>query len=129
MGWYKIKIRKTDKDYSKYIRTKANWKCEICGRDYSFDHSKLENAHYFTRNRETTRFDDRNCHALCKSCHRKAHEDKRYYEAFMIKKYGKREFDRLAILSNQVGKKDDKMQEIINKSLINKELLKNIERK
>lgn len=118
MYQFKIKIRKTDRDYSKYIRTKADWKCEMCGRDCSYDKSKLENSHYFGRARETTRFDDRNCHALCKPCHRKTHENKEYYSLWIKKKLGHTEFQRLALLSNQVGKRDDVMQNIINKQLL-----------
>ena len=114
MGWYKIKIRKTDTDYSKYIRTKANWKCEICGRN----DIGLEASHYFGRVNQSVRFDDRNVHCLCKTCHRKAHEPGYYYRDWLVKTYGQKWFDKLTIDAHTTGKKDYKLQAIINKELL-----------
>ena len=114
MSWYKIKIRKTDKDYSKYIRTKANWKCEICSRN----DIKLECSHWIGRRKEATRFHDMNCHCICFNCHKEEHEGKKTYTNWMLKKYGQKELDKLELLSNSYCKKDDKMQNQINKFLL-----------
>jgi hypothetical protein len=108
---FKVKIRPTDTVFSKYIR--RNGKCEICGRS----DIKLEAAHYFGRRKENTRFDERNVHCLCFTCHKKSHEDKSYYKDWMIKKYGKAGLDNLELDSNTYKKRDDKLDMIILKCL------------
>jgi hypothetical protein len=112
MGYYRVAIRSTDRNFSRYIRRRGA--CEICGRT----DLKLENAHYFGRGREATRFDDKNCHCLCFTCHKKSHEDKDYYKNWMIEKYGQNGLDRLELESNQRKDRDDVMDKIYIKALL-----------
>lgn len=114
---FKIKIRKTDSNFSRYIRTKSNWKCEICGKDCSNEHNKLECAHYHGRRKESVRFDSENCHALCKSCHKKTHKDKDLFTSFVKSKLGKR-FDLLTLRANTPQKKDEVMNKLYIKQLL-----------
>jgi len=53
----KIKIRKADSLFSNYIRRRADWKCEACGKDYLTNKQGLHCSHYWGRGRENTRFD------------------------------------------------------------------------
>lgn len=112
MGYFKVKIRSTDTLWSKYIR--RNGKCEICGRS----DIKLECAHYFSRGKENTRFDERNCHCLCFTCHKKSHEDKSYYKDWLINKLGKKGFEQLELDSNTYKKQDDCSDKIIIEKLL-----------
>jgi len=112
MGYYPIRLRKTDTLFSKYIR--RGGKCEICGRA----DIKLEAAHYFGRGKENTRFDERNTHCLCWNCHKRSHEDKSYYRDWLIDKLGQKEFDLLEFDSNQRKKRDDVMDLIVVKALL-----------
>lgn len=109
---WKIKIRPVDTLYSKYVR--RNGVCEICGRS----DIKLEAAHYFSRGKEATRFDDRNVHCICFTCHRESHEGKPVYKNFMISEYGQDGLDKLEYDSNQYCKKDDIMTMIVIKEKI-----------
>jgi len=112
MWGHKPKIRPVDTLFSKYIRERANWKCEVCGRDYSQEHQKLDCCHYKGRGRESTRFDPQNCIAACKGCHWKFHEDKRLHDEFMLKRLGQRDFDLLVLRSNSKGHKDDALTKL-----------------
>lgn len=114
MRYWKVKFRSTDTMYSKYIR--RGGVCEICGRS----DIKLEAAHYFTRGKENTRFDDRNVHCLCFTCHKKSHEDKSYYKDWLIGKYGQKWFDKLELDSNTYKKQDDITDKMILKELLKK---------
>lgn len=112
MGYYRVKIRSTDRNFSRYIRRKG--KCEICGRG----DIKLEAAHYFGRGKENTRFDSDNVHCLCFNCHRKSHEDKDYYKDWMIEQYTRKGLDNLELESNQYKKRDDAMDKLYIKALL-----------
>ena len=111
MGYYPVKIRSVDRKFSSYIR--RGGKCEICGRS----DIKLECAHYFSRSKESVRFDERNCHCLCYNCHKKSHENKSYYKDWLLEKYGQKWLDKLEIDSNAYCKKDDELIKIFLKSL------------
>ncbi len=72
----KIKILPEDILFSNYIRTKAKWKCEYCGRVCRTPNGqtkfyKLEASHYHSRGHWSTRFDPENVVALCFTCHQK----------------------------------------------------------
>jgi len=112
-----MKQRATDIMFSKYIR--RGGKCEICGRT----DIKLEAAHYFGRAKESTRFDERNVHCLCFTCHKKSHEDKSYYKNWMIATYGQDGLDLLELHSNQYKGRDDILDKIMIKQLLKNENL------
>jgi hypothetical protein len=113
MWGHRIKIRKTDKLFSEYIREKAHWKCQRCGRDFNNNHIGLEASHYHGRRKESVRFDSDNVYAICKGCHWKFHEDKELHKKFVIEMIGKERFDILTVRENQFVKKDDKLQMLI----------------
>lgn len=112
MGYWKVKIRPTDRNYSRYVR--RGGKCDICGRS----DIKLEAAHYFGRGKESTRFTRMNVNCLCFTCHKKSHEDKSYYKNWMIEKYGLKAFENLELESNLYKKRDDQMDKIMIKELL-----------
>lgn len=58
---------------SRYMREKANWKCELCGTDYSQDKQKLH-VHHANSNKRDNR--PPNLRVLCHSCHMKVHHFK-----------------------------------------------------
>lgn len=131
MNWYKTTIRKTDRMFSVYIRTKAEW---ICARpecrkyfnpDISSERKKLHCSHFFSRGRESVRMDENNATALCWQCHEYWGHNAMSggeYKEYMIEKLGQREFDMLEFRFHNVSKKrDDFMDEIVIK-----EMLKNL---
>jgi len=119
----KIKLRKTDRLWTQYIRLRDNYTCQRCKRVYSPDNCQnLCVSHYYGRGHENTRFDDDNCIALCHlPCHQLkwGHgEDRDEYKEFMIKKLGQTGFDLLTVRAHTRKQRDDKLDEIIIKQLI-----------
>ncbi len=115
--FFKVKPRKTDTLFTKYMRLKYNYECVKCSRVYPPDNCRnLGVSHYFTRGKESTRFDEDNCDLLCTlPCHRKwGHGDERGdYIKYMIKKLGQEGLDLLELRSNTYKKRDDVMDKII----------------
>lgn len=111
------KIDKADHYFSLYIREKAGWKCEYCGKDFSAkDRRKyLQNSHYWGRVNESTRFDPDNCMALCAYCHnRLGHGDGRDdYRRIMIQRLGEKRFQLLEIKKNTYKKKDRYLESLL----------------
>ena len=119
-----MKIDQADKVFSQYIRTRADWRCEYCGTDYTDNTVGLHNSHYWSRGKESTRFDPDNCMALCYYHHLKlGHGDERdEYKRIMIEKLGEKRFKQLDYRAHQTKRKDRAM------SLLEaKELLKSLE--
>jgi len=129
MSYFKVKLRPVDTLFSNYIRAKAKWKCEKCGRLCKINGEwvyKLEASHYHGRRKESTRFDPMNVHSLCFSCHKRmggyTNSQNGEYDLWMKELLGEKEYKLLLLRANQSGKKDD----VMNKIYI-KELLKELE--
>lgn len=126
MSWYHTKLRKTDIKFSRYIREKANWTCEKCGKVCKIGdeiYGQLQASHYFSRRHENTRFDERNVHALCAGCHRRMDEYKPKedgeYDIWMKEKLGEKEYKLLYIAHLTRKKRDDKFDMFIINNLLN----------
>jgi len=123
MSIFKIKLRTTDKMWTKYIRTRDNYTCQKCGRRYTKDNCQnLGVSHYHSRRHENIRFDDDNCIALCSiPCHRYwGTEGRAEYTEFMKRRLGEERFKNLEIRKNIIKKRDDKADKIILKQLLEK---------
>lgn len=91
---YKIKVWKTttaDQKFSKYIRERDG-RCMRCGRS----DVGLDCSHYWKRGDKGTRFDPKNCIALCRDCHTIWERQKNNeYKAFMLNWLGREEYEAL----------------------------------
>lgn len=118
---FKIKIRKTDTLFSLYIRRRDNWTCCRCHKKYKEGNRALNNSHYWSRGHESTRFDPENCDAICFGCHNLwGHGDERdLYKKFKIKQLGEEGFKILDVRAHTYKKRDDLMDGIIIKTLMN----------
>ena len=116
----RIKLRKTDTMFSKYIRQRDGFTCQRCGKVHPEGGRGLHCSHYWGRGRENTRFDPEDCITLCYGCHRIwGHGDGRdEYANFMRKKLGDTAFDLLDVRAHTYKKRDDKLDEIILKELL-----------
>lgn len=115
----RIKLDKADMVFSQYIRTRDNWTCQRCGKQYQPPTKALHCSHYFGRGRENTRFDPENCDALCHGCHSYwGSSDKEGYRQFKIDQIGERGFQELTWRASMYKKKDRKMALIIAKQLM-----------
>ncbi len=125
MGWRPIKLDAADIAFSKYIRLRDKW-CQRCRKPGTPDRNGdeivgFDNSHFWSRGRESTRYDPQNCMALCRYCHQYFGGNPGEYTQVMLERLGQAEYDRLMIRANATVKKDRK------KSLLEiKELLKQL---
>ena len=93
---FKQKVWKTvyaDQKFSEYIR-KRDKKCLRCLGTYK----KLDCSHYWKRGDSSTRFDPKNCIALCRDCHTIWERQKNLaYKQFMLRWIGQQEYEALEI--------------------------------
>lgn len=126
----KITIDKADAVFSQFIRLRDK-RCRRCGSWVRFNEKGLPvshtNSHYYTRGKETTRFEPNNCDTLCFPCHRLWGGDHRAdYTAFKKKQLGEDAFKRMDVQAHMSvsGFKDRAMSYIIAKKLLERELKK-----
>ncbi len=132
MGWNNIKRRPADVEYSLYIRAKANGKCQKCGRVCELNGERffqLEASHYFGRAKESVRFDDRNVHALCSTCHKRmggyTRKEDGEYDRWIKYLLGEQGYMLLKLEAHLPGsKKDDVMTRLVIKQKMKE--LKNV---
>lgn len=131
MGWYKPKIRKSDKYFSEYIR-RRDGRCMYGFRCWSnmapivtdpLAWKQLDCSHWQKRRHEGTRFDPKNCDAACKKCHHFVENDpegQKTLDAFKLKQLGQIEYNKVLIRKNTVTKRDDVAMEFYAKQLLKK---------
>ena len=114
----KIKLRKSDKQFTQIQRFRFNYTCQKCGREYS-ENEPLYNlgvSHYYGRSKEATRFDDDNVTLLCNlPCHRKWEgEERGDYTEYMIGRLGQKGFEELTKRASAYKKRNDaEMEEML----------------
>jgi len=102
----KIKITALDRLFSQYIRERANWKCERCGRDYSPNNGRLHCSHFHGRRKKSVRWEPENAMAACFTCHQWLTENPEGHTAFFKKRLGEKRFNALLIQANTPKKPD-----------------------
>jgi len=109
---FRVKIWNTgyaDKVFSNFIR-KRDGKCKRCGSTTK----PLDNSHYWERGRKGTRFDPRNCIALCRECHTIwEHQKNTEYMKWMIKWLGEEEYRALELRARTMMKMRDAVLELM----------------
>jgi hypothetical protein len=123
------KITALDRLFSKYIRMRDGWRCQICQTDYSHNHALLDCAHCFSAGTHQTRYEPDNAVAACKSCHQFSPEalDKNVIHIkypFFKKRIGDERFDLLSWKFHNPGKfqKIDKVAVKLHLETLIKEL-------
>ena len=114
MTWFKTKLDKADIAFSKYVRT-LHGKCVYCGKKGEGKEgiTGLQLSHYFSRRKESVRYDLENCDSLCIACHRKLGTDNRQlYDEFKIRQLGQKRFDALVLRANTTGKRERDLEAI-----------------
>ena len=61
-----------DTAFSKYVKLRDGYVCQICKMDYSHDHSMVECSHHVGRRKRSVRWEPDNASTKCKPCHREA---------------------------------------------------------
>lgn len=106
MAWGNAKIDPADKAFSLYIRTRANWTCERCGKYYAPPTSSLHCSHFIGRAKENTRFDPDNASAHCFHCHQYFTSHPWEHKEWKLNQIGQKKMDELIFKSNLYHKKD-----------------------
>ena len=123
MGFYRIKIRQSDKVFSEAIRERDGWKCQYkfkCAGviDYRSNPGALSCSHFLKRRHESTRFDPENCDAACASCHMFVEdtvEGKQALEWWKLQQLGERRYKLLHIKAQTYKRRDDKLDLLVAK--------------
>lgn len=107
MTWHSITRNSNDIEFSNYIRTKADWKCEYCKKVCKVGDTniyRLEASHYITRGKWSTRYDPQNVYALCSTCHKRMGGYKPSgdgeYDLWVKEKLGEIDYKKLIIRAN-----------------------------
>ena len=98
----RIKVDKLDILFSKYIRLRDRV-CQRCGGS-----TGLGCSHYHGRRKQSVRYDEENCMALCWGCHSYLGANPLEHTEFMIKRLGQERFDMLTHRAN-IPQKIDKI--------------------
>lgn len=106
MSFGKVKIDKADKYFSLYIRTRDNWTCQRCRKQYTPPTSGLHCSHFIGRGKENTRFDPKNASAHCFGCHQWLTSHPAEHVAWKVEQIGQAAVDELILKSNMYCKKD-----------------------
>jgi len=110
----RIKIRKSDKIFSQYIRERDKWICQRCGSKSK----SLQNSHFHGRRKESVRFDSANCCALCFSCHQYLDSNPLEHVKWKRAQLGEKRFKALNVRAQMIKKRDDKMDVIVCQALL-----------
>lgn len=109
----KIRITALDSMFSNYIRwIRDKGKCQRCGIQYRPPTSGLQCSHFHGRRKQSVRFDEENCTAMCHGCHAWLTANPIAHVNFMFNRLGEQRYNLLMIRANTPAKPDYKAIEI-----------------
>lgn len=94
-----MKLDPADIAFSLYIRTKAEFICEYCGRS-----GRMETSHFHGRRKASTRFDEENVACLCFEHHAMMHEHPNIHTDWMKKRLRSERYELLNIRAETIVK-------------------------
>jgi len=98
----KIRITLLDVLFSRVVRLKADYICEVCGQKKSVLHC----SHFIGRRYRNTRWLEDNACCVCYSCHNYLDEHPRIHSEFFKKRIGSDRIEQLEILAHSGVKVD-----------------------
>ena len=108
---------KLDKVFSEYIRKRDTrngvFKCISCGRILPYEQADC--GHYINRKHMTTRFDEMNCNAQCRSCNRFDEGNIQGYRRGLVALYGEQQITLLEAKKHNLRKYSDFEYEVLIK--------------
>ena len=110
MSWHTIKLTPADIYFSRFIRLRDK-ECIRCHKSGDGEHGiiGLQCSHFFSRRKQSVRYDEQNADSLCPGCHKKWELDKNgEYKEYKIKQLGQQGFDLLELRANTPDKTIDK---------------------
>jgi len=98
-----IKITPADSWFSKCVRKRANWACEMCGAQHDESSTGLHCSHFHGRGNWSLRFNPDNVRALCFGCHAKMGANPFEHTEWFKEQVGEGMFQILLDLKRDVG--------------------------
>jgi hypothetical protein len=96
-----IKRTPIDAVFSDLIRERADWTCEVCGKEFpERKGSGLHCSHFFGRRGASTRHFGDNCWSQCYSCHQKLGSRPHDFKVWVEKQLGETRYDDLVLRAN-----------------------------
>ena len=92
-------VKKLDKVFSEYIRLRDGYKCVLCGSRIN-----IQAGHLITRGKYSTRWDEDNVFAQCRSCNYRHEYQPEIYTSWYIEKFGENRYLDLVEKSNVIVK-------------------------
>lgn len=99
--------KKADKVFSKYIRHKyadenGYVECVCCGVKKPIN--EMQNGHFISRGKLSTRYEESNCHPCCVGCNVFKKGNYPAYSEYMANRYGAWIFAELRVMSEKITK-------------------------
>lgn len=103
----KIKLKPEDVKFSKIIRTRDEWRCQRCHKQFHPPTQGLHCSHFHGRAKLSTRYDLDNCVALCYGCHAFFTANPLLHTEWFQHRLGQERFDRLHIRARTLARSFD----------------------
>ena len=107
-----IKRTPLDAVFSDLVRERADWTCEVCGKEFpDRKGSGIHASHYWGRAGKSTRWHGDNVFAHCFGCHQKLGSRPHEFTAWVFKQLGETRYDWLTTRAHtpkKYSKKDRK---------------------
>ena len=92
--------------FSRYIRARAEYKCEFCGKQHLPNSQGLHCSHFIGRRYRTTRWEPDNASSLCFTCHNMMHDFASIHRDFFVKRLGSERVENLEMIARIRSKPD-----------------------
>ncbi len=92
-------IERLDKVFADYIKARDNYTCVVCGSKQN-----IQAGHLITRVNYSTRWDEMNCFAQCRSCNFMHEYRPEIFTLWFIEKYGQETYEKLVQKSRMIVK-------------------------
>ena len=100
-----LKRTPLDAVFSDLIRERADWTCEVCGKEFpDRKGAGLHCSHYFGRRGASTRHFGDNCYAHCYACHQKLGSRPHDFRSWVYEQLGVTRYDELVLRANKPRK-------------------------
>jgi hypothetical protein len=112
-----VKPKPADGYFSKLIRERADWRCEICGQKFTEEtRGGLHCSHHVSRVKLSVRWSPLNASAHCASCHKTMGDSPLLHAEWIMAHLGAKSYARLKIQAERLMplKKHDHKEIIAN---------------
>lgn len=124
MVWGGIKRDKIDDSFSRLVRERDNWTCQMCGKvdddgQAKGRSNKMDCSHFHGRRSASTRYYGANCDCLCKRCHQLVSEDNTgIYAEWKRNQMGSEDYEALSQRHHRPWKRTKAEKEEMHKHFI-----------